>query len=146
MRSLCPEPYLPRVELILQDDLALSRKQRHTAKRIWERLQMGAPGYENHLLYRRRKALPCRLADRFHLLASGSGNILFRQRNFQTRAESMRWGRIIDLDDASPLSFRHVGYLPPLVGICGQRNDRLFLPRFDLETHRKTSNRSNGAI
>ena len=32
-------PYLQRVEQILQEDQALPRKQRHTAKRIWERLQ-----------------------------------------------------------------------------------------------------------
>jgi len=31
--------YLPKIELILQEDLVLPRKQRHTAKRIWERLQ-----------------------------------------------------------------------------------------------------------
>jgi len=32
-------PYLPKIELILQEDMAFPRKQRHTAKRIWERLQ-----------------------------------------------------------------------------------------------------------
>ena len=32
-------PYLPKIELILQEDKALPRKQRHTAKRLWERLQ-----------------------------------------------------------------------------------------------------------
>ena len=32
-------PYRPKIELILQEDQALPRKQRHTAKRIWERLQ-----------------------------------------------------------------------------------------------------------
>src|SRR5271165_5327699 len=31
--------YLARIELILQEDMAFPRKQRHTAKRIWERLQ-----------------------------------------------------------------------------------------------------------
>jgi len=31
--------YLPKIELMLREDLALPRKQRHTAKRIWERLQ-----------------------------------------------------------------------------------------------------------
>ena len=31
--------YLPKIELMLQEDMALPRKQRHTAKRIWERLQ-----------------------------------------------------------------------------------------------------------
>ena len=33
------EPYLPKIEQFLQEDKALPRKQRHTAKRIWERLQ-----------------------------------------------------------------------------------------------------------
>ena len=32
-------PYRPKIELILREDQALPRKQRHTAKRIWERLQ-----------------------------------------------------------------------------------------------------------
>jgi transposase len=32
-------PYLGRIEQILKGDQALPRKQRHTAKRIWERLQ-----------------------------------------------------------------------------------------------------------
>ena len=32
-------PYLPKIELILREDQAFPRKQRHTAKRIWERLQ-----------------------------------------------------------------------------------------------------------
>jgi transposase len=32
-------PYLPKIERILQEDMAFPRKQRHTAKRIWERLQ-----------------------------------------------------------------------------------------------------------
>jgi len=32
-------PYRSRIELILGEDQALPRKQRHTAKRIWERLQ-----------------------------------------------------------------------------------------------------------
>lgn len=32
-------PYLGRIEQILKEDQALPRKQRHTAKRIWERLQ-----------------------------------------------------------------------------------------------------------
>jgi len=31
--------YLPKIELILREDQAVPRKQRHTAKRIWERLQ-----------------------------------------------------------------------------------------------------------
>jgi transposase len=31
--------YLPRIEQILKEDQALPRKQRHTAKRIWERLR-----------------------------------------------------------------------------------------------------------
>ena len=32
-------PYLGRIEQILQEDRAMPRKQRHTAKRIWERLR-----------------------------------------------------------------------------------------------------------
>lgn len=32
-------PYLERIEQILKDDKAMPRKQRHTAKRIWERLK-----------------------------------------------------------------------------------------------------------
>jgi len=32
-------PYMPRIEAILREDMALPRKQRHTAKRIWERLR-----------------------------------------------------------------------------------------------------------
>lgn len=32
-------PYLERIEQILQDDKAMPRKQRHTAKRLWERLK-----------------------------------------------------------------------------------------------------------
>src|SRR5512134_2548136 len=32
-------PYMGRIEQILKEDEALPRKQRHTAKRIWERLQ-----------------------------------------------------------------------------------------------------------
>ena len=36
-------PYLGQIEQILKEDAALPRKQRHTAKRIWERLQ--ASGY-----------------------------------------------------------------------------------------------------
>ena len=32
-------PYMGRIEQILKEDQALPRKQRHTAKRIWERLQ-----------------------------------------------------------------------------------------------------------
>jgi transposase len=31
--------FLPKIELVLQEDQKLPRKQRHTAKRIWERLQ-----------------------------------------------------------------------------------------------------------
>jgi hypothetical protein len=30
-------PYLKRVEQILKEDQAMPRKQRHTAKRLWER-------------------------------------------------------------------------------------------------------------
>ena len=37
-------PYLWRIEQILKQDKALPKKQRHTAKRIWERLQ--AEGYQ----------------------------------------------------------------------------------------------------
>ncbi len=33
------DPYLPKIEQILREDKTLPRKQRHTAKRIWERLQ-----------------------------------------------------------------------------------------------------------
>jgi transposase len=36
-------PYLPRIEQILKEDQTLPRKQRHTSKRIWERL--GAEGF-----------------------------------------------------------------------------------------------------
>ena len=32
-------PYRPKIELILREDQAFPRKQRHTAKRIWKRLQ-----------------------------------------------------------------------------------------------------------
>lgn len=32
-------PYVPRVEQILKEDQAMPRKQRHTAKRLWERLR-----------------------------------------------------------------------------------------------------------
>jgi len=32
-------PYLERIEEILKDDKAMARKQRHTAKRLWERLK-----------------------------------------------------------------------------------------------------------
>ena len=32
-------PYRPKIELILREDQALPRKQRHTAKRIWDRLK-----------------------------------------------------------------------------------------------------------
>ena len=33
------EAYVGRIEQILKEDQAMPRKQRHTAKRIWERLQ-----------------------------------------------------------------------------------------------------------
>src|SRR6186713_295078 len=33
------EPVLPFIEQILQDDTKAPKKQRHTAKRIWERLR-----------------------------------------------------------------------------------------------------------
>ncbi len=36
-------PYVERIGQILQEDTALPKKQRHTAKRIWERLR--AEGY-----------------------------------------------------------------------------------------------------
>ena len=32
-------PFEPRIEQILKDDVQLPKKQRHTAKRIWERLR-----------------------------------------------------------------------------------------------------------
>lgn len=38
-RKLKLGPYLERIKQILKEDQALPRKQRHTAKRLWERLQ-----------------------------------------------------------------------------------------------------------
>jgi transposase len=37
--SALPDAYVGRIEQILKEDQALPRKQRHTAKRIWERLK-----------------------------------------------------------------------------------------------------------